>query len=530
MNKPKCNKSQILNPLTNRCIDNGNPTGRYLVSTKNKACNTKCDKDRICNNKTGNCILIKSQLGKFIKELGSKSIRTKSYLSKTKLQTKSIIPRTTPRTTPMKCITSSKIPLLPHQIDVVNRVVKNDKVLVVHSVGSGKTLSACASINCVLQKHPTMNVYIVSPKSLTDNMKKELKNSYGKRLLENPNIQFFTFDKFYREYIKDNISCKNAFLIIDEVHNIRNSVSKKVKKFLSCSKLTKKVLLLTATPIINGIKDLETILSYIGVKISMVDIIINDPVVRRNLKKYVSYFMCTERKDYPETNEHDIKLEMSKKFYDIYLKIQLTIEDYSHLKPAFYTHIRTSINKTLGNVDSEKIVWVIDKIAERLKSHKRYKAVVYTNWIESGVDILTDKLKKKKIKYDIITGSISRSRRTEIVSAYNNDELRVLFISKAGSEGLDLKGTRNLFICEPTWNDAGLTQIKGRVSRYKSHLHLPKPEQKVDIYNMYLVKPKDRLKLDSIPSADEIMKEIIDTKKLETNIIMKYISKNASIC
>jgi hypothetical protein len=83
-----------------------------------------------------------------------------------------------------------------------------------------------------------------------------------------------------------------------------------------------------------------------------------------------------------------------------------------------------------------------------------------------------------------------------------------LLISKTGGEGLDLKETRHLFILEPFWNDALMAQVKGRVARFRSHIHLPLDEQKVDIWSLYSVKPKGEGE-----SADSLLKRFAQDKK-----------------
>ena len=53
----------------------------------------------------------------------------------------------------------------------------------------------------------------------------------------------------------------------------------------------------------------------------------------------------------------------------------------------------------------------------------------------------------------------------------------LLLASGAGSEGLDLKGTRLMQLLEPHWNESRLDQVIGRGIRYRSHEGLP-PEDR----------------------------------------------------
>ena len=108
-----------------------------------------------------------------------------------------------------------------------------------------------------------------------------------------------------------------------------------------------------------------------------------------------------------------------------------------------------------------------------------------------GIKPIIQKLDEQQIKYEIITGDMSINERTNAVNNYNNDISKVLFITKAGSEGLDLKNTTNIIIMESAWNENAVEQIIGRGVRYKSHINLPPKKQIVYIYKLYCVKPDE---------------------------------------
>lgn len=58
----------------------------------------------------------------------------------------------------------------------------------------------------------------------------------------------------------------------------------------------------------------------------------------------------------------------------------------------------------------------------------------------------------------------------------------ILMITKAGAEGLDLKGIRQVHVMEPFWNKVRVLQVIGRGSRNKSHNYLEPYERKVSNY------------------------------------------------
>ena len=110
------------------------------------------------------------------------------------------------------------------------------------------------------------------------------------------------------------------------------------------------------------------------------------------------------------------------------------------------------------------------------------------------IDSLTLKPKSqvenfKPAQYVMITGdkSFSPNNAEDIktVTSENNkngEVVKVILISKAGSEGLDFKCIRQVHILEPWYNLNRIEQIVGRGVRQKSHCLLPFNERNVEIY------------------------------------------------
>ncbi len=94
------------------------------------------------------------------------------------------------------------------------------------------------------------------------------------------------------------------------------------------------------------------------------------------------------------------------------------------------------------------------------------------------------------VKYQFIriTGNIAPEDRQPLLDMFNKqsnsigNEIKCILISGAGAEGLDLKSVMHIHIMEPYWNWIRLEQVIGRGARYKSHIQLPKKDQKVNTY------------------------------------------------
>jgi len=95
----------------------------------------------------------------------------------------------------------------------------------------------------------------------------------------------------------------------------------------------------------------------------------------------------------------------------------------------------------------------------------------------------------KPAKYVIITGDkdFSQNNNEDIKYAtnkenMNGEQIKVILISKAASEGLDFKNIRQVHILEPWYNMNRAEQIIGRGVRSLSHCNLPFEERNVEIY------------------------------------------------
>ncbi len=63
------------------------------------------------------------------------------------------------------------------------------------------------------------------------------------------------------------------------------------------------------------------------------------------------------------------------------------------------------------------------------------------------------------------------------MNKYNSKSVKVLIITKAGTERIDTIALKAIFIYEGrSWNEALVEQGIARAIRYKSHFHSPKEE------------------------------------------------------
>jgi hypothetical protein len=125
-----------------------------------------------------------------------------------------------------------------------------------------------------------------------------------------------------------------------------------------------------------------------------------------------------------------------------------------------------------------------EKIFDAMKAAGMPKTVVYSSFFETGILPFVNFLKRKGYvgKVAVLNPDAPVDEMYRTIAAYNNDEIQLLALHPEITEGITLKGTRQLQILEPVINSTLLNQIIARTARYKSHSHLPKEQRYVDVF------------------------------------------------
>jgi SNF2 family DNA or RNA helicase len=600
-----CPPDKILNETTGKCVKKSGRIGKailagtYVSKSEKLFEKTVCEEDEILNPITGKCVQRDGRIGKKILSGEIKLLKyddcppgkitykspdgkkkcisvhgklAKALIAKNKLR---MVSGDEIEDKKGDCISRSKLPLNEHQIKVINFMMNHRGLLIIHKVGTGKTLTAIATSQCLMDKYKKLETVVITPKSLQKNFQKEMEN-YGISPT-NEKYYFFTYTQFYIHGQKQDLKefMKNKLIIIDEVHNLKfkpnlfgdkkerkdeeerdpfskmkagKSLPSKVSKiFIEACKYAKKVLLLTATPVLNRPSEIINMIAMIDgtnplTYFQFIGKIYGD---NKKLLEFEDYFKCKisyyypedNSQYYPEVHDQEIEIEMPDEFYEEYYKLQeiegigkehKNIEngDDKYIEGLFFSGLRQSINNLWG-VYNPKLFWIQYRLLRNIK--KNYKTLIYSSFKHKKgekkvfMNHLIDFLKENNIPYGIISGDESKNKRNENVINYNKGELKVLLITKAGGEGLDLKETHDVIIVEPYWNKEFIKQIKGRAIRYKSHTKLPLKLQYVNVYQLLLVKPKKhKFPYDDMESVDTILYEASERKD---KLLRKFYSK-----
>jgi len=524
----------------------------------------------VLNKKTGKFVTVTGKIGKAImKEAQVKGTRGQGQGTQgqgTQVQgqgTGPVIKFRGSGVTP-KCILDSKTQLRDIQQKTVEYFNDKKALLVVHGTGMGKTLTALSAGQCYLAQNPANRVVVLTAASLVDNFKNAYVQ-YGS--VDTSKYTVINFDNFMNKYKKsdktiDKCECKDTLFIIDEAHTLKNYEGQKFNAAMECAKYSDKVLLLTATPYINSTCDFISIINLlhqkyiVGPSTSRRIPKPDDPpiykstltgeiplcskslsklrpdeleqqlkIVVRYLHGMVSFAEKPLGGDYPEFKIHSTIIPMNETFALAFAK-SITGETSLFSDPEkFYNGYRRAVNN-IGASDfyNGKFDYIRSNILKPGVSGN----IIFSNWLDFGVKVIEKFLKEQGVTYAVVSGETPIKDRKTYVDQYNAGKINTLVISAAGGTGLDLKGTQNIVILDPVWNASQLDQIIGRGVRYKSHAHLPKSMQKVNIYLMTLVEQEFIDGTQKISrSGDYLLYKIIEKKREYGQIVedrLKQIS------
>lgn len=419
-----------------------------------------------------------------------------------------------------------------HQSATVKQLKHSRSIIANHGLGSGKTLTS------ILAGEQTPGAKLVlTPASLQHNFKKEL----HKFNIPDKDYHVISYEKFRKnpESFVDKI--KPSLIIADEFHRTNNQDSLLGAKIREIRKKSgARFLGLTGTVAQNHPSEIADLLHnasgypVLGTKEQFKKHFIREREVKPGLlgrimgrksgiveepkhldqfkqitDKYINTFAGDEeyRKHIPQVETEIKKIKMNKeqnRYYNYVFKKAPSWVRYkvSHNLPPSKREaanlnsflmasrqISNSIEPYGGSSHTAKLDAIMHDIKSGMKKDKNFKTVVYSNFLQSGLNPLSEKLKKQNIPYGMFTGTQTNTDRNQMVHDYNHGKLKVLLLSPAGGEGIDLKNTKLFSMMDQNWNPAKTSQAIGRVARFKSHESLPLEERKLKVIQ-YLSEPR----------------------------------------
>lgn len=163
--------------------------------------------------------------------------------------------------------------------------------------------------------------------------------------------------------------------------------------------------------------------------------------------------------------------------------------------------------------------------------------MIYSNYVETeGLQLLKvylslfgfvsyddkEKVKDKEkdtFRYCEFHGGIDKNIRKINKQIFNDSDnkygknIKIIMISPAGAEGINLNNVRQVHILEPFWNEVRIEQVIGRALRFCQHKDLPMEERKVDVFRYKMIRNN------GIITTDENL-ETISRKK--NNLLLSF--------
>lgn len=399
--------------------------------------------------------------------------------------------------------------LLDYQLRVFNffKNPRNRHAFVVHGTGCGKTTLACCIAKEFLNQKIVESVQFVAPVSIHG----QIEDNLNVLKVDTWNVAILSYNSFLHE-----VDSKGKLLIVDEAHNLRTPNGKMAKNCIkSCANATK-VLIMTATPFVNDVNDLLNIVRMCF----LIKIDSRVPLIHYLRDMNIFYKDRPVSEDYPT-------FEINKVYIVMTDEERISYEKFLHNQELESVDI--DVHERIGKMGSNFMIHtngmrrvgdsgVLPKLRYLEESIMNFdQQIIFSSWRKAGIDQITEILDKKKIQYGVITGLISKKKRTEYVKRYNTGDIKVLVFSKAGGEGIDLKGTRRVVILEPGWNIVLEQQAMNRAIRYKSHSHLPYENRHVLVEKFYI---KNEISSDLI-----LLKNYIERKEEQATKIMSLLEQ-----
>lgn len=420
-----------------------------------------------------------------------------------------------------------KIELKAHQKPAINFIKNNFGLILYHSTGSGKTITALTAMYQF-----NKDIVVIGPKSA----KKAFKDEIEKLGYDEKKIKILTYAKAKMEVQKNFELFKGKCVIVDEAHHLRSETKYNLiltSVLVDCHR----IMLLTATPIVNYINDISPLVNIVKrcdvlpterdlfnffyfdeIKLE----IENKHLLKDKLKGCISYYCNKGDPNFPKSEvvwERVVMDGGQLAAYEKHIRRYVydyniaTVTDIFNVKfdalkrgklNSFLSATRQISNTVDNSTDSAKLKLILKRV-----KNNTYPAVIYSNFLKNGVYPMAKLLLESGISHKTITGNTHQDKLMKIVEEYNSRKFDVLLITTAASESLDLKNTKQIHVMEPHWNDAKIQQVIGRTIRYKSHSDLPVNERFVKVFRWISVFP-DKIKN---ASADEYLLSVTEKKQ-----------------
>lgn len=405
---------------------------------------------------------------------------------------------------------NSKTLALPHQIDAINYIYKNNEVALFDEQGLGKTKIVIDAL-CIAMKEGTIEgVLVIAPMSLLYNWEQEVcKHSFLipivlKGSAREKRYKFLTGANFYiinyeaviaeNQRIKRFCKSRSVAIVLDESARIKDPKTKTAQAIFQLAQYSTKRIIISGTPIANQPYDLWSQYYFLN----------HGELLGEDFKNFKAKYDA-KSSDYENNlialkrilNENSIRrlksnvLELPEKQYDnIFVSIVgKQLELYEQLRKELIieiTNIKGDIVIDESNSILKKLLRLTQIVSNPYLIDKSYsetpakfimldqilntivnngeKVVIWTCFVEN---IIT--LKKRYLSYSplVIYGDVPVKERSERVFQFQNSERNKIIILNpaAAREGITLTKANHAIYVDRNFNLVDYLQSQDRIHR-----------------------------------------------------------------
>ena len=386
-------------------------------------------------------------------------------------------------------------PLLSHQVEAVEKLVKTKRFILADDMGLGKTTS---TIVAALETE-SKRVLIICPASLKINWQREIENytdrsTYicGSKRYEDADFVIVNYDilkNFHDPKDQDNsriLKSNFDLVIIDEAHYIQNKTAQRTKLINDFVKGIDRLWLLTGTPMtsrpMNYFNLLELIESPVAAnwmayvvrycngyqfkvgnrKVWNVMGASNLEELRDRTTRQVLRRLKTDVLDLPDKIITPVYLRLKSKEYEELMGEYFEWYEKNPDESTSLTVQFTKLTKVRKVIAQEKINSTIELVENILEQDK--KVIVFTNFTDS-LNKIYEHFGKQAVYLD---GSCSPAKRQNAVDEFqNNDKIKVFVGNlKAAGVGITLTAAEAVIMNDLSFVPSDHAQAEDRSYRY----------------------------------------------------------------
>ena len=386
-------------------------------------------------------------------------------------------------------------PLLSHQIDAVEKLVRTKRFILADDMGLGKTTSTVVAA----LETDAKRILIICPASLKINWSREIQNytdrpiyiCEGKKY-EDSDFVIINYDiikNFHDpEKPENSLILKSNFdlVVVDEAHYIQNKSAQRTKLINSIVKGIDRLWLLTGTPMTSRPMNYYNLLDLVESPVAanwMAYVIrycngyqfkvgnrkiwnvmgsSNLEELRDRTSKQVLRRLKTDVLDLPDKIITPVYLRLKSNEYEELMGEYFDWYDKNPDESSSLTVQFTKLTKVRQIIAKEKIKSTIELIDNILEQDK--KVIVFTNFTETLQNIHSH-YDKTSVYLD---GSCSPKQRQDAVDRFQNDEKVKIFVGnlKAAGVGITLTAAEAVIMNDLSFVPSDHSQAEDRSYRY----------------------------------------------------------------